>query len=536
MITRRGFITTTTAGIAASSILAPTASRRAHAQAPKRGGTLRLLQIEPAIGFNPALEGTNWPETMRMIYNGLTDFNEKAELVPGIARSWAASEDADTFTFKLTPGVQFHDGKECTADDVRFTYEMVADSKVASPLSVYVANLKSIDVPDKHTVTLRFNGPNVLMMPGVSAMGILPKHLWAGGDPRQSRYLAQPVGTGPFKLTEWQRGDHLTFAANRDYFRKGRPYLDQVIFKVVADAATGIQSFRNGELDAVLSQGVPGGLPYALVRQIVDARPANLAFNEFVQAFSQILWMNCAAPPFDNPKVRRAMAHAINKDLIVKALLQGFGRAQDSVIGNFPSMQWAHDPAIKSEYSPARANQLLDEAGYPKKAGGRFKITILATEGFRVKLSEALRAMFAAVGIESNIQSSTWAPYIGRIRQDRDTAGMLWTIFIPRQVDPSLILDYLNAKNAKPGGSNYSQWSHPRASELIDAARATGNQDKRKAMYLDVQKIVADEAPVIPLYSALGVDMWQRPVEGLHSIDSLTGTLSSIDTVWLNRS
>ena len=255
-----------------------------------------------------------------------------------------------------------------------------------------------------------------------------------------------------------------------------------------------------------------------------------------MQAFSQILWMNCAAPPFDNPKVRRAIAHSINKDLIVKALLQGFGRVQDSVVGNFPSMRWAHDPAIKSDYSPARANQLLDEAGYPKKAGGRFKITILATEGFRVKLSEALRAMFTAVGIESSIQSSTWAPYIQRIRQDRDTAGMIWTIFIPRQVDPSLILDYLSPKNAKPGGSNYSQWTNARAGELIEAARATGNQAKRKGMYQEIQKIVADEAPVVPLYSALGVDMWQRYVEGIHSIDSLTGTLSTIDTVSLNRS
>src|SRR6267143_1275994 len=148
MVSRRAFIATTAAGVAGAAVQGTRASRLAHAQEPKRGGTLRLLQIEPAIGFNPALEGTNWPETMRMVYNGLTDF---------------------------------HDGQACTAEDVRFTYEMIADSKIASPLNVYVANLKSIDTPDKSTVTLRFNGPNVLMMPGVSAMGILPKHLWGSG-------------------------------------------------------------------------------------------------------------------------------------------------------------------------------------------------------------------------------------------------------------------------------------------------------------------------------------------------------------------
>src|SRR4029453_11923885 len=115
--------------------------------------------------------------------------------------------------------------------------------------------------------------------------------------------------------------------------------------------------------------------------------------------------------------------------------------------------------------------------------------------------------MFTAVGIESNIQSSTWAPYIQRIRTDRDTAGMIWTIFIPRQVDPSLLLDYLSPKNVKPGGSNYSQWSNARAGELIESARATGNQAKRKALYAEAQRFVAGGAPVVPLYSALGVDM-----------------------------
>jgi len=120
------------------------------------GGTLRLLQIEPAVGFNPALEGTNWPETQRMVYNGLTDYGPTGELVPGLARSWTVSDSADMFTFRLTPGVTFHDGKECTAEDVRFTYESMADTKVASPLNVYVANLKAVETPDKHTVTLRF--------------------------------------------------------------------------------------------------------------------------------------------------------------------------------------------------------------------------------------------------------------------------------------------------------------------------------------------------------------------------------------------
>jgi peptide/nickel transport system substrate-binding protein len=531
-MTRRDFLR----AAAATTALGATAARpRAARAAPKRGGTLRLLQIEPAVGFNPALEGTNWPETQRMVYNGLTDYGPNGDLVPGVARSWTVSDEADTFTFKLAPGITFHDGKELTAEDVRFTYESIADSKVASPLNVYVANLKSVETPDKHTVTLRFNGANVLMMPGISAVGILPKHVWAGTDFRKNPALSMPVGTGPFRLKEWQRSSHLVFEANRSYFRKDRPYVDQVIFRVVPDAATGIEAFKNGELDMVMSQGMPGGLPYAQVRQLVDAKPANVVFQEFVQNFNQNLWMNCAAPPFDNPKVRRAIAYAVNKELIVKALLQGFGRVQDSYLGNLPGLKWAHDASLRSEYSPARANQLLDEAGFPRKGGTRFAVTILATEGFRVKLSEALKAMLAPVGIDASIKSYTWATYIARIRQDRDTAGCLWSIFSSRQVDPAFSMDYLSAKNVKPGGSNYSQWSNARATELIEAARSTANQDRRRGLYLEAQRIVFDETPVIPLYSAIGVDMFHRYVQDVHSMDGLTGTLTSIEGVWLNR-
>ena len=510
---------------------------RALAADPKRGGTLRVLQLEPAVGFNPVMEANNFPETQRMVYNGLADYNaETGQLVPGLARSWTASESADTFTFQLTPGVLFHDGKELTAEDVKFSFEMIVDATVGTPFASYVPNLKSVDAPDKHTVVIRFNGANVLLMPALSLMGIVPKHLWAGSDPKKNQYLTNPVGTGPFVFKEWVRSDRVAFTANKNYFRKGRPYVDQVIFKVVPDASVGLETFKNGELDAVFSRGMAGGPPYSLVRQLVQTKPENMVISEYVQNFSQFLWINCAHPPFDNVKVRRALAHAINKELIIKTLLHGFGKVQDSILGDLPGTKWAHDPSIKGyEYSPVKANQLLDEAGFPKKGGTRFTITILATEGFRVKLSEALKAMLAPLGIESSIKSHTWPTYIARIRQDRDTAGCIWSIFHSNQVDPTIAVLNLSGKDIKPGGANWSQWNNAQATELVESARTTADQARRKTMYTQLQKIVHEEVPILPLYSAIGVDLWHKSVQGLRSADSLNGAVQSVEVAWLNK-
>jgi peptide/nickel transport system substrate-binding protein len=228
-------------------------------------------------------------------------------------------------------------------------------------------------------------------------------------------------------------------------------------------------------------------------------------------------------------KVRQALAHAIDKSFIVKTLLFGFGRPQESIIADTPATNWAHDSHIAPhDYSVAKANVLLDEAGFARKGGTRFPVSILATEGFRVKLSEALKEMLGAVGIPAEIKAYTYGEYIGRIRR-QDTAACVWTLFISKQMDPAAICEYVNGKNAQPGGTNFSAWNNARVTELIPQARATTDRAKRRPLYVEIQAIVHQELPIIPLYTANGIDLWHKSVTGMHSVDSLTGTMESVE-------
>jgi peptide/nickel transport system substrate-binding protein len=528
-LTRRRLLGTTAAaaaGVAAGSFTWFAEHGPAYGAAPK---VLRILQSEPVYGFNPVLESTNWPETNRMVYNGLVDVSPSGQFVPGVASAWTVSERGDTFTFKLIPGIKFTDGSELTADDVKFTYEMLVDPKLASTLGSFVSNLKGVDTPDKYTAVLRFDGPNVLMMPLVSPMGILPAHLWANGDPHTNKYLHAPVGSGPFIVTEWQHGDHISFERNPNYFRKPKPYVDQAFFKVAPDASTGLLSFLNHDLDIVLSQGIPGGPPYDQMRKILNATPPGLVASEYEQNWVQNLFVNTAKPPFNNLKVRQALAHAIDKAFIVKSLLFGFGKPEETLVPDTPATKWAHASNIPAyDHSVQKANALLDEAGFPRKGDTRFPVTILATEGFRVQLSEALREMLRAVGIAADLKTYTYGEYIGRIRQ-QDTAGCIWTLFISKQMDPAAICEYVNGKNAHPGGTNFSAWNNPQVTEWIPQARATTDRAKRAPLYVKIQEIVHQEVPIIPLYTANGIDLWYSRVTGLHSVDSLTGTMESVE-------
>jgi peptide/nickel transport system substrate-binding protein len=499
----------------------------AFSQAPKRGGTLVVIQAHPTW-WNPLLESSA-PFVNRMIYIGLTDYDAKGEVVPGLAEKWSVSSDKLTYTFSLRKDVKWHDGKPFTAADVKFTFERILDPEVGSWLRGFLENVSGVETPDDYTAVVRLRAPSPTLLYN-TWHGILPKHIWDKEDFKKSAYNGTPVGTGPFKLTQWQRNDQAVFVANESYFR-GRPYLDRVIFKAISDPSVAAVALERGEVDYLSPFGLIGGAPYHLVKTLEQKPNLQVRVSETTQ--TQYLYMRIDKSPFDNLKVRQAIAHAINKQEVSDRITAGHGKPLDARVP--PLIAWAHEANVAAyKYDPAQANRLLDEAGLRRGADGiRFKTKIHANPGPRQIMSELFREHLRAIGIDAEIVTSDWAAYIGGIRDRRTVEGM-WTLWQATYIpDPEILLYTYASKEIKPGGRNYVFYSNPAMDRLLEQAATTVERGPRGTVVREIQKLAAaDVAGVIPLFVQPVVEAWNGKFKGIQFIEYGGSAFTFFEKVW----
>ena len=493
---------------------------------PKYGGTLVMVHTDPGV-MNPILEAA-WPHFPRMSFNGLVDYDPQGNIIPGLAATWKISPDSLTYTFQLRPDVKWHDGKALTAEDVRFTFEKILDPKVGSRLNLYFQAVKEVQVPGPHTVVFKLKEPDPVFLANLWS-GILPKHIWEKEDFAKSQYNVIPVGSGPWKVKEWVRGDHMTFEANPDYFQ-GKPYLDRIIVKVIPDATVAFAALEKGDVDYLPFKGVVGGPPYQLVDRLKQS--PNLEVNVYEVSSMQRLFFRNDKPPFNNAKVRQAIAHAINRRFIIQKLLFGYGQIAHSEVP--PAMKEAYNPKVPQyEYDVAKANQLLDEAGLRRGADGvRFKTRIYGTPGVRAILSEALKEQLKAVGIGTDIVINEWTTYYNAIRQTRTVDGVFTIFSLPTIPDPTTEAPRYHSKEIRPGGFNYLFYSNPRVDAIIEEAQRTLDRERRVRLFQEYQDILARDVPMIPLYVLAGVDVWSKRFAGFQVSEWGGASLTFLDKVW----
>jgi len=460
-----------------------------------RGGTLKIIYSEPTH-LNPAIvSGTPTGLPGTQLFAGLVQFDDKFQPRPYLAQKWEVSPDGRTYTFHLLKGATFHDGKPITSTDVAFSLETVSKNH---PFGVAMFRaVEKIDTSNPHVVVFNLKHPYPAFLAATHPLllPIIPKHVYGEGEIRKNPANIKPVGSGPFKFVEWKKGQYIILERYENFFRKGRPYLDRIIIEFVTDPAA---------RTVTLETGATHFIPYSYIGSPEDAfrlekMPHLTMTKKGFEAIGARAWLaiNLRKPPLDNIKVRKAIAHAIDKEFIAKEIVMGFGTP---AVGPFRyTNPFFNSTLPKYDYNLNKANQLLDEAGYKQKADGtRFNLNIDWIPGTpNQSTCEYLKEQLKKIGINATLRPSPDFPsWAGKISK--------WDFDINLDVvfdypDPVIGIErmYISKNIKNLIWTNTMGYNNPEVDHLFAEAQNEQNFEKRKKIYHRVQEILVDELPII---------------------------------------
>jgi len=477
---------------------APAPRSSSSAAPPDYGDTLVEGTIGEASTLIPILASDSASHSVAgLIYNGLIKYDKDLKIVGDLAESYQISPDGLTITFKLRRNVTWHDGKPFTSRDVLYTYRVIIDPKTPTAYSEDFKQVAAVTAADAHTVVVRYAKPYA---PSLASWGvaILPSHLLEGQDITKSPLARKPVGTGPFRFTEWVAGQKIVLEANKDYF-EGRPYLDRYVFRLIPDTSTMYMELKAGGIDQM------GLTPVQFARQ-TDTPRFKAAFNKYRYPSNGYLYLgyNLRHPLFKDVRVRRAMTAAINKDELIQGVLFGMGQKAN---GPMIPGRWAHNPNVKEiPFDPAYAKQLLAEAGWKpgtdgflQKDGKSLRFTILTNQGNQQRLMTAqiIQQRLKQVGIDVRIRIVEWAAFLKEFI-DKGNFEVVLLAWLTSQ-DPDMY-DIWHSSKTKPGELNFIGYNNPEVDRLLEEGRSTFDILKRKKAYYRIQDILAEEQPYTFLY------------------------------------
>jgi len=485
-------------GIAVAGLSA--AGQRAGA-APVRGGQLIVGQGPDVVMLTSALTVAGPVQVVSgKIFDGLLSYDDKLNPRPQLAQSWNVSPDGLTYTFHLRPGVTWHDGKPFTSADVAYSVLEIW-KKYHSRGRATFANVVAVETPNPLTAIWRLSKPAPYILSALASIEsqILPKHLYAGTDVLTNPHNVAPVGTGPFRFVEWKRGQYVVLARNPNYWDKGKPYLDRVIFRFLPDPSSLSAALETGEVHLVGGNSLAysdlgrlGRVPSLSIFRRNGNYTAGITGFEF----------NLDKPYFKDVRVRRAFAHAIDRDKLVQTVWYGYGKVATGPVP--PSLTQFYTADVPSyPYDPDKAKALLDQAGFkPNAAGVRLSIThdpVPAGDSF-ARSAEFIRDALGKVGVKVQIRRQDFAGFLRRVYTEHDFD----TIQFPANASPDPAIGSQRlywSKNIQKGVafSNGSHYASPQADKLLESAQSENDPAKRRALYVEFQKLVMNDLPRIPL-------------------------------------
>lgn len=474
----------------------------AVAEQPQDGGTLNMIvQPEPPVLVSAINSAAPIGVVSTKMLEGLVTYDFDMNPKPSLALSWVLSKDGKTLTFKLRKGVKWHDGKDFTAADVQFSLVKVWKELHPRGRSTF-AKVTAVDAPDPYTVVIRMSEPSPAMMSAFSSYEsqVLPKHLYDGTDIQGNPRNSAPIGTGPFRFKEWQKGNYIILEKNPDYWDKGKPHLDKIVFRIIPDAAARAAAFETGEVQLAGFSSVPLNDVQRLTAS-GNLKTETHGYEFFAPVF--LLEFNLRNPYLREKKVRQAIAHAIDRDALVKNVWFGFGKPST---GPVPSVlkRWYTDKVSKYPFDPKRAEQLLDEAGFKRAGGGmRFKIThdFLPYGSDYQRTAEFIKQSLGKVGIEVEIRSQDIGAFLRRVYTDNNFD--ISSNFFYALPDPTLGVQRIYwSQNIKKGVpfSNSSGYINREMDDFIEQIQVEHDPAKRIALIHKLQVLAQEDLPVLDVF------------------------------------
>ena len=496
-------------GEAAAPAEAPAASEAPAPAAggPKQGGTMTWMGHQEVSGLGPDNTGptVEWVMVIN-IHNPLVAINEFNEVEMVLAKSVDVSEDGLTYTFQLNEGVKFHDGTEFTAEDVVYTYDFYRNPDNGASIAGEFTGVGSVEAPDKYTVVVNMDSVNAASLTGWAGTAIVQSKYHA--EVGEETYRTSPIGTGPYKLKEWRPAEFTELEAFDDHFR-GRPNIDILRQDVVPEPSVRMIALQSGEADSAV-------WPLLVEDSVfLEADPGFVVYRTLADSIKH-LPLNLRTPALADKTVRKAMMHALDRQRIIDDLWNG--AAQISHSNLTPASPYHKADLPQYEYDPAKANAMLDEAGYAAGADGirekdgvklTFTCTTITGDQARRPIAELAQQMFKEIGVDMQLEEAPVASILQSMREGTmDCSLYNWTYGTAVEPDPFSTLH-------STGGNNFSGINNARLDELIEQGLQVVDPAQRMPIYHEIQEIFVEEVIALNLQFDEWMNVFNTRIKGL---------------------
>lgn len=497
----------------------------------QQGGQLKYGSLQEPNTLNPLLSDLlATAEAGRLLFSGLIITGDKGEWIPDLAvdvptaANGGVSPDGLTLTYRLRQGVMWHDGTPFTADDVKFTWQLIMNRKVNIVSRDGYDRISSVETPDKYTVVVKFRqyyAPYLTLF-----TTILPKHkLENAGDINKATFNRAPIGTGPFKFKEWQVAEAIIFEANPNYYR-GKPALDSIVYKIIPEPNILLTQLKTGELDVV------SNIPFSSLEQVKAMAGVRTVIAPTM--FWEHMDFNLDNALFQDARVRKAIALAIDRQVIISNVLKGVA---SPAYGDQSPLSWGYNPI---QQPPARdvdaARELLSQAGWKPGPDGlmtkenkklAFSLMIPAGNKQREQTAQKIAEQLKDIGVTVELRPIDATAFFGDVLKTRrfETALYAWVAGL----DPDNLNLWNSRKIPAPAngyeGQNYPGWRNPEVDKLTDLGVKTVDIAARKDIYFRIQDLIREEYPVVPLYFRGNIDAVKATVANYQPNPTPSGNL-----------